>query len=129
MLSLTFTSANGLMTSTGCGKLQNETFVANATEVDDSNATSMLFSTFFDTIQEDPKIEHEIVLPPNYDPENPYPVMFHFHGYGGSYHECGSTCAKAAEKGFVVVSMTGFGKLLFEKLDYDSISEAVLMKV
>lgn len=112
-LSLPFTTANEWKKSDGCYKLQDETFLADATEVDDSNVKSVLFSTFFDTIQEDPKIKHELFLPPNYNPENAYPVMFHFHGYGGSYHECGSTCVKAAEeRGFVVVSMTGFGKLL-----------------
>jgi len=62
---------------------------------------------------------HAISLPGNYTntgttaevSSSPPPLMFYFHGWSGNRKECGRDCTKSAtDRGFLSVSMTGYGK-------------------
>jgi len=56
-------------------------------------------------------LTHRLTLPNDYDGKSPSPLMLYFHGWGGNHDACGERCVvDAAEKGFVSVSMTGYGK-------------------
>ena len=56
--------------------------------------------------------KHRVTLPPNYTPraETPPPLMFYFHGWGGNSNNCDDCDQAASERGFLTVSMTGYGK-------------------
>lgn len=60
------------------------------------------------------ELTHRLTLPNDYDPMGtPPPLMLFFHGWGGNYKSCGDRCdTDAPEKGFVSVSMTGYGECL-----------------
>lgn len=53
---------------------------------------------------------YQFTLPASYDWTKPTPLLFYFHGWGGSYEECGSLCTDLApSRGFIAVSMDGAG--------------------
>jgi len=54
---------------------------------------------------------HRLHLPDDYNDDAPPPLMMYFHGWGGNHDSCGDTCSVTAlEKGFVVVTMSGYGR-------------------
>jgi len=60
---------------------------------------------------------HRITIPGNYDSvdeNSPSPVLLYFHGWGGNHKSCGDRChSEAPDRGFVSLSMTGYGPRFF----------------
>mmetsp|Transcript_24876 Transcript_24876/g.43497 ORF Transcript_24876/g.43497 Transcript_24876/m.43497 type:complete len:429 (+) Transcript_24876:171-1457(+) len=76
----------------------------------DTDVTSSPFSvgsytTFQHTFEGEVRT-HQVGVPPTYDGQ-PTPLLLYFHGWGGSYADCGSLCDDALSAGFITLSMTG----------------------
>jgi len=57
------------------------------------------------------KMTHRLILPSNYNSNGIVPpVFYYFHGLGGDHEQCGDTCERASEMGFVSISMSGYEK-------------------
>lgn len=70
------------------------------------------FTNFQRQLPNTQKRTHRLYLPNNYDDatNSPPPLILHFHGWGGNQNSCGGACSDMAlQKGFVVVTMTGYG--------------------
>jgi len=55
---------------------------------------------------------HRLTIPDNYGTIDnpPSPLVLYFHGWGGNHRSCGSRCeSDAASRGFISVSLTGYG--------------------
>ena len=51
--------------------------------------------------------EHAIAVPDGF--AGPRPLLLYLHGWGGDSGECGATCGRATDRGFVTVALTGVG--------------------
>eukprot|EP00957_Ditylum_brightwellii_P079413 6038722-Ditylum_brightwellii.AAC.1 len=67
---------------------------------------------FMREVPDTQELTHRLTLPNDYDPMGtPPPLMLYFHGWGGNHESCRDRCVvDAPKKGFVSVSMTGYGE-------------------
>ena len=99
-----------IIPSAGCFKDQSESTIGS--DIGPGETTN--FKTELPDTQDR---KHSLTLPTNYDHGStiaPAPLLLYFHGWGGTHKSCSSLCRNdAPEKGFVTVSLSGYGKRFY----------------